>query len=125
MRTVTLALAENGAPFAQTPSGWITGALIPVLCVVLGYVLFQARTHRDHIDRKFDDFETTLATQSEALSLLVHQVAPVNDRFVIVESNQNQLYTTQEVLKKEIQLHKEWAKENLNRLEDEIKEKKS
>lgn len=115
------------ADFAQSPSGYVTGVVVPLMAAVLAWYLtrisHRADRNRNEAEERMEGISSTLAAQnavlastSEALAVLISQVAPVFDRITIVESGQATLNTSHQLLQQELRLHKEWAVEKESEL---------
>ena len=140
--------------YAQSPSGWISGVVTPVIAVILGWFLYRVSNRADRMSDRADQMreETkkqmekiaedssekiklvsdtlekqndVLAAASQALAVLVTQVAPMHDRIIILESGNHTLETNYQLLKQALNSHEKWAEQTANRIDAQIEKDKT
>lgn len=112
--------ADAAASFASTPAGYISSLAVPAILILIGYF---GRRYFNQQDLRFAGLEQAdreisiaMTANTQALALLVSQVAPMQTSISMTIATQVTLGESVAVLKSKVADHELWAQREHERL---------
>lgn len=112
----------TGVHYATTPSGWVTGLVVPVACVYLAWRLprysnrraeeFQSlRNQIQEVRTDTKEQNKILTATAQGLAIIVEEMPRLRDDLTIAESNITAMDRARIRLEEQVKAHDRWAQE--------------
>lgn len=112
----------NGVHYASTPSGWVTGVVVPLACVYLAWKLPRSTGKRASeltaLRREIQDVRSdtkeqnkVLTATAQGLAIVVEDIPRMRDALTIAESNITVMDRARIRLEEQVKAHDNWSRE--------------